>query len=87
MTYSPPEYLPEPYKILSRPLWWHSAGLSQTASGYGAKLISSRCVQLPDGKIRRIYVTQWGNAGSAWITLGGRRVHLADCGGTLEGAA
>jgi hypothetical protein len=70
------EYLPEPYELLDRPLWWHKQGLAQTASGYGAKLTSSRCVRLPDGRVRRVYVTQYSNAGSAWIMLDGKKLLL-----------
>ena len=70
------KYLEEPYKVIDKPLWWHSKGLSQTASGYGSKLTSSRCVVLPDGRVRRIYVTCYSNVGSAWITLSGRKLFL-----------
>lgn len=70
------KYLPKPYEIVDRPLWWHVAGLQQTASGYGRKLTSARCVRLPDGRERRIYITQFSNAGSAWIVLDKERVYL-----------
>lgn len=60
------------YQIIDRPLPMHRAGLQQTASGYGRKLTSSRCVKLADGRIRRIYITQYSNAGTAWINLDGR---------------
>lgn len=70
------EYLPEPYEIIDRPLWWHNAGLSQTASGYGRNLTSRRCVKLPDGRVRRIYITHFCNAGSAWIIVDKRRLWL-----------
>ena len=70
------KYLSEPYEIVDRPLAFHTAGLQQTASGYGMKLTSSRCVRLPDGRVRRIYITQYSNAGSAWITLDGRKLFL-----------
>lgn len=70
------EYLEEPYEIVERPLAWQRAGLQQTASGYGSKLTSSRCVVLPDGRVRRIYVTCWSNAGTAWIVLDGKRRYL-----------
>lgn len=66
-------YLDRPYEVIDRPLWWHKQGRQQTKSGYGAKLTSSRCVQLPDGRVRRIYVTCYSNAGSAWIMLDGER--------------
>lgn len=70
------EYLEEPYELVERPLWWHKQGLTQTASGYGKKLTSSRCVKLPDGRERRVYITCYSNAGSAWIILGGKRLWL-----------
>lgn len=70
------QYLESPYELIDRPLWWQKAGLTQTQSGYGAKLTSSRCVKLPDGKVRRVYVTQYSNAGSAWIILNGARLYL-----------
>ena len=68
------EYLAEPYEFIDRPLWFHRAGLSQTATGYGSKLTSARCVKLPDGRIRRVYITQWSNSGTAWINLDGKRL-------------
>jgi len=68
------EYLAEPYELIDRPLWWHKQGLQQTASGYGAALTSSRCVKLPDGRSRRVYITCYGNAGTAWIKLDGRKL-------------
>ena len=66
-------HLEQPYEYVNRPLWWHRQGLSQTASGYGKALTSSRCVKLPDGRERRVYVTCYSNAGTAWIRLGGVR--------------
>ena len=72
------EYLPEPYEIFSRPLWWHEKGLQQTASRYGAALTSSRCVRLPDGSVRRIYVTCFSNAGTAWVKIRGRKFIVRD---------
>jgi hypothetical protein len=68
------EYLAEPYEFIDRPLWFHVRGLSQTQSGYGTKLASSRCVKLPDGRIRRVYVTCYSNSGTAWINLDGKRL-------------
>lgn len=61
-----------------RPLWYHLRGLSQTASGYGARLTSAYCVRFSDGILRRIYVTQYSNAGTAWIMLAGKRVIVDD---------
>jgi hypothetical protein len=63
-------------EVLDRPLWWHLQGLQQTASGYGSKLTSSRCVRLADGRVRRVYITCWSNSGSAWILLDGERQYI-----------
>jgi len=67
-------YLTQEYEIVYKPLWWHEKGLSQTASGYGSKLTTSKCVKLQDGRMRRVYVTQWSNAGTAWIFLDGMKL-------------
>jgi hypothetical protein len=66
------EYLAESYTFVDRPLWFHTAGLSQTRTGYGRKLASSRCVRLADGRERRIYITCFSNSGTAWINANGR---------------
>jgi len=72
------EYLDDltKYELVDRPLWWQKRGLSETATGYGSKLTSSRCVKLPDGKVRRVYITCYSNAGSAWITLNGKKLYI-----------
>jgi len=72
----PVQYLEEPYELIERPLPWQRRGLQETVTGYGAKLTSSRCVKLPDGRVRRIYITCYSNNGSAWITLNGERLYL-----------
>ena len=61
-----------------KPLLWQKQGLTETASGYGARLTSSDVAVLEDGTERRIYITQYGNAGSAWIVMGGRRLYLGE---------
>jgi len=58
-----------PYEIFHKPLPWQVAGLQQTSSGYGARLASSYCVRLQDGRVRRVYVTCLSNAGTSWIVL------------------
>ena len=70
--------LEEPYTIEDRPLWWHERGLSQTASGYGKRLTSSRVVRLASGQARRIYVTCYSNNGTAWINHAGARRIIRD---------
>lgn len=67
-----------PYTIEVKPLPWQTAGLQQTASGYGNKLTSSRVVRLSDGRVRRVYVTCWSNCGTAWIILDGRKLALRE---------
>jgi len=61
-----------------RPLWHHRLGLSQTGSGYGSRLTSAYCVRLSDGRLRRIYITQYSNSGTAWITLNKQSFVIVD---------
>ena len=68
-----------PFPTVEKPLWHHERGLSETASGYGARLTSRRVLILPDGSERRIYITQWANAGTAWINYRGERYVVSDC--------
>ena len=70
--------LPEPYTFVDAPLWWHTRGLSETASGYGRALTHPCKVKLPDGQLRRVYVTIYSNAGTAWIKLNGARRIVRD---------
>lgn len=65
-------------RTFDNPLPWQRAGLQQTASGYGKRLTSSRCVRLSDGRVRRIYVTQFSNSGTAWINLDGKSFVVVD---------
>ena len=71
----------EVIETIRRPLWWHKAGLSFTASGYGARIPSDRMVRLAGdrpGIFRRVYVTIYSNAGTAWVVRNGARVVLPD---------
>jgi hypothetical protein len=72
------DYLEQPYEIVDRPLAWQRQGLQQTASGYGRKLTSTRCVRFPDGSERRIYITCFSNSGTAWINVAGKHVIVTD---------
>lgn len=49
------------------PLWYHTKGLQQTATGYGRKLTTPHMVKY-NGKWRRVYVCQISNAVTAYIT-------------------
>ena len=72
------DYLEQPYELIERPLAWQLAGLTWTATGYGAKIASRRCVKFPNGRLHRVYITCYSNAGSAWISKGGKRLFLRD---------
>lgn len=70
-------YLGEYHKELAHcPLAWQKMGLQQTASGYGAKLVSAYKISF-NGKLYRVYHTCYGNASSAWFTVKGKRVYLS----------
>jgi hypothetical protein len=64
-----------PDDLIESPLPWQTAGLSQTASGYGAKLTSTRKI-LFKGRAYRLYVTQYANAGSTWFVARGRKIFV-----------
>lgn len=73
----PKIYLGEYQKELKdSPLWWHVKGLSQTASGYGAKLTSRYKISY-EGKEYRLYTTCFSNAGSTWFTVKGRKIFVS----------
>ena len=57
------------------PLWWHEAGLSQTATGYGMKLTTAYKIPYA-GKLYRVYCTIFSNAGSNWILAKGEKIFL-----------
>lgn len=67
------DYAPEGTRTEEKPLPWQLAGRMQTATGYGARLTSSKIAITPDGRRRRVYVTQYANAGTAWILLNGKK--------------
>ena len=66
------------YEIFTKMLWWQERGLSETASGYGRKLTSSKMVRLSDGRTRRVYVTCFSNSGTAWVNIGGEHYIVRD---------
>ena len=73
------EYLEQDYVLIDKPLAWQAQGLRQTASGYGKRLTSREIAKLADGRTRRVYITQYSNAGSAWILLDGKKLFLRHC--------
>ena len=70
------QYYEGDYELQERMLPWQRAGLQETATGYGAKLTSYCMARLADGRLRRVYVTCYGNIGSTWITLDRQRLYL-----------
>lgn len=61
--------------LIDEPLGWQQRGLQQTASGYGSKLTSRYKIDF-EGKLYRLYVTQYGNAGSTWFRVCGRKIFV-----------
>jgi len=67
------EYLIYPHRVADEPMPHHKAGLSWTASGYGKKIPTTKVIYLR-GRRYRVYVTQYSNAGTAYIVYQGREV-------------
>jgi len=59
--------------LVENPLWWHKQHLSQTASGYGKKLTTSKMIYF-ENKLRRIYCTIYSNSGTNWFTYKGEEI-------------
>jgi hypothetical protein len=55
-----------PFDAKESPLWYHAAGLQQTASGYGLQLTTRYMVKVR-GKWRRVYCCQISNVGTCYI--------------------
>lgn len=54
------------------PLWWHTQGRQQTASGYGSKLVTSKMV-LIGKRWHRVYCICYSNVGTCYIIQNGAR--------------
>lgn len=65
----------EPGDLIYAPLEWQRRGYQQTASGYGAKLTSPHMISF-EGRLRRIYLTCYGNSGSAWFTYKRKKIFV-----------
>ena len=57
------------------PLAWQSQGLQQTASGYGRRLTTQYKAPF-NGRLYRVYCTQFSNAGSFWFEAQGVRYYI-----------
>lgn len=62
-------------ELVYDPPAWMKAGRLQTASGYGSRLNSGLKIHF-EGKLRRIYVTCYGTAGSSWFIVKGRKIYV-----------
>ena len=60
-------------ELLYDPPKWMKLGLQETASGYGKRLNSGLKISF-NGKLYRIYITIFSNAGTAWFVTKGRRI-------------
>ena len=74
----PRQTISVPAKIAIMP--WQAAGLTWTATGYGARIPSRYMVQW-DGRWRRVYVACYGNAGTAYIGKPGAWLATVDIDG------
>jgi len=59
-------------QLVERPLWWHNAGLTQTASGYGSRLTTSRMLQ-HGGRMYRVYCYCYSNSGTCYVIIKSER--------------
>lgn len=71
------KYINEPFEARVQELGWQQLQLQQTATGYGRKLTSRYQVRLQgETRWRRVYVTQYSNAGTHWIIRNGEPFHV-----------
>ena len=67
------EYLIYPAYKHTMPLPHHKTGLSFTATGYGSRIPTDKCVYLNNRRYR-IYCRIFSNIGTCYINFGGRNV-------------
>ena len=57
-----------PEDVKEAPLWWHTAGLSYTATGYGRRIPTPRMVRVNGSpRWRRVYCCIHSNIGTCYI--------------------
>lgn len=64
-------------ELINAPLWWHKRGLQQTISGYSSKLTTPWKLR-HDGRLKRVYVMCWSNAGTAYVLSRGEQLILRE---------
>jgi hypothetical protein len=62
-------------ELLYDPPEWMKQGLQETASGYGARLNTGLKIHY-EGRLYRLYVTIYGNAGSTWFKTKGETIYV-----------
>ena len=55
-----------PTPAARRPLWWHTAGKTYTATGYGRRIPTQYMVRL-NNRWRRVYICIFSNSGTCYI--------------------
>lgn len=63
-------------ELVDAPMWWHKRYLSETASGYGRRLNSGLKIHF-NGRLYRIYVTCFSNAGTSWFKCKGETIYVS----------
>jgi hypothetical protein len=58
-------------------MFWQAAGLTWTATGYGARIPSHYMVKF-EGRWRRVYIARYGNAGTYYIGKAGQWLATVD---------
>ena len=71
----PTIYADKQTELVYDPPEWKKRGLQETASGYGRKLNSGYKIHY-NGKLYRIYVTIFSNAGTSWFVAKGKKIHV-----------
>lgn len=72
------KYKTETAELIDAPLWWHTAGLTQTATGYGPKL-TTPYKTMHNGRLYRVYCACFSNIGTLYILPKGEPLYLWDC--------
>ena len=71
--------------LVYAPLWWHTKGLQQTATGYGRKLTTPYKVE-HNGRMYRVYAIQFSNLGTLYILPKGEPLYLASSRTSVYGS-
>ena len=53
-------------ELIHKPLWFHTQGLMQTATGYGKKLKTEHMIKL-NNRLYRVYCCLISNSGTCYI--------------------